>query len=131
MKRFAATLGMAIALVGMVRADDKPDPREKVDTAVAEAIRLMEAKDYAGLLKNFVPPDDLKKMTAVVTLDEAGKRFGEGKAPRLLKALKEAKSLKPTMDASGNKATFTFKESIDGKNDIVFAKIGKYWYIEK
>jgi hypothetical protein len=131
MKRFAATLGLLVAFCGMVQADDKPDPREKVDTAIAEAIRLLEAKDYAGLLKNFVPPDDLKMMTATVTIDEAGKRFGEGKAPRLLKALKEAKTVKPTMDGSGNKATFTFKESIDGKKDIVFAKIGKYWYIEK
>jgi hypothetical protein len=137
MSRFASITSIAfaiLAVVGTARAqdskDDKPDPREKVDTAIAEAVRLIEAKEYATLLKKFVPPDELKKITEIVNLDEFAKKFGDGKAPRLLKALKATKGIEPTMSDNGSKATIKFKESIDGKDKIEFIKVGKHWYIK-
>jgi hypothetical protein len=136
-KRRAILLTIAFAVLataGSARAqdskDDKPDPREKVDTAIAEAVRLIEAKEYVKLLKGFVPPDELKKITEIVTLDEFAKKFGDGKAPRLLKALKATKGIEPTMSDDGSKATIKFKEPIDGKDKIEFIKIGKHWYIK-
>lgn len=137
MRRFAVLLPIAFALfVGAnpTRAqdskDDKIDPRTKVDTAIAEAVRLIEAKDYVKLLQNFVPPEELKKITEAATIDEFAKKFGDRKAERLLKALKATKGIEPTMSDDKSKATVQFKEPIDGKDKIEFIKVDKFWYIK-
>jgi hypothetical protein len=106
-------------------ADAKADPREKLETAIPEGIRLLEAKEYAKFLKNFVSPDVLKKLTEKQTLEEFAKEFGEEKAARLLKALQTIKDAKPELDADGKKATYKLKE-----RPLIFVKIDKYWYIE-
>lgn len=133
MKRLAATMPIAFAVLAtatLARADDKPDPRTKVDTAVAEAVRLLEAKDYATLLKKFVPPDELKRITENASIEEFATKFGETKAPRMLKAMKAAKGIEPTLSDDGSKATIKFKEPIDGKEKIEFIKVDKLWYIK-
>jgi len=119
-----------LAVVGLAAADSKADPREKPETAVPEGIRLLEAKDYATFLTNFVPPDDLKKITAKASLDEFAKRFGENKAPQLLQVLKSIRDSKPALDPSGKKATYELKEQIEGKKSIIWVKVDKYWYIQ-
>ena len=108
----------------------KANPREKLETAITEAIRLLEAKEYATVLKNFVTPDDLKAITEKIPLDELAKQFGEGKADRLLKVLKSIEDVKPTFDKEGKTATFKLKAEADGKKTISWVKIGKYWYIQ-
>ena len=119
-----------LAVFSPAMADTKVDPREKLDTAVPEAIRLLEAKDYSTFLKNFIPPDDLKKVTEKATLDEFAKQFGENKGPRLLQVLKSIRDAKPTLDSSGKKATYELKEPIDRKKTITWVKVEKYWYIQ-
>jgi hypothetical protein len=133
MNRFTVLMPVAVAFFAtatLARADDKPDPRAKVETAVAEAVRLIEAKEYATLLKKFVPPDEYKRVTENVSIDEFAKKFGESKAPRMLKALKAAQGVKPTMNDDGSKATIEFKEPVEGKDKIEFIKIDKLWYIK-
>jgi hypothetical protein len=119
-----------LAVISPAPDDSKVDPREKLDTAVPEAIRLLEAKDYPTFLKNFLPPDDLKKITEKVPLDEFSKQFGENKAPRLLLVLRSIRDAKPTLDPSGNKATYELKEPIDRKKTIGWVKVDKHWYIQ-
>jgi hypothetical protein len=119
-----------LALVGLAVADSDVDPREKLETAVPEGIRLLEAKDYSTFLKNFVPPDDLKKYTENSSFDEFAKQFGETKAPRLLQVMKAIKEVKPTVDPSGMKATYELQEPIAGKKTITWLKIDKHWYIK-
>lgn len=125
---------MLIAFAGLARAQDsrvdKPDPREKVDTAIAEAVRLIEAKEYVKLLKDFVPPDELKRITEATDINEFAKKFADGKAPRLLKALKATKGIEPTMSDDKSRATIKFRETVDGKDKIEFLKVGKHWYIK-
>jgi hypothetical protein len=109
--------------------EKKPDPREKVETALAEAIRLLEAKDYTTVIKNFAPPEVLEKMTKEKSLEEVAKGFGEGKGPRLLKVLKATKDVKPKLNNAGDKATFELPEEVNSKKSVSFIKVGKYWYI--
>lgn len=106
------------------------DPREKVETAVAEGVRLLEAKDYPTFLKNFVKPDDFKRLTEKMSLEEFATGFGEGKAEPILKVLKSLQDTKPELDATGTKATYAIKEALAGKREITFTKVDKYWYIE-
>lgn len=131
MYRFRASMAILIwlpALVGLA-ADSQADRREKLETAVPEGIRLLEAKDYVAFLKNFASPEDLKKFTEKTPLDEFAKEFGLEKAPRLLEVLKSIRDVKPTLELDGTKATYALKEPIGGKKVIIWVKIGKYWYI--
>lgn len=118
---------LGLCLLGPASAQEKADPREKLDTAIAEAIRLLEAKDYETLLKNFVPPDELKRITERKSFDEFVKEFSKGKAATLLEVLKWAKDKKPTLDKDGRRADFgPYKE---GSKSFKMYKIGDYWYI--
>jgi hypothetical protein len=119
-----------LVVISPATADTKVDPREKLDTAVPEAIRLLEAKDYSTFLKNFIPPDELKKVTEKATLDEFANKFGENKATRLLQVLKSIRDAKPTLDPSEKKATYELKEPIDRKKTLTWVKVDKHWYIQ-
>jgi hypothetical protein len=105
--------------------------REDVSTAVGEAIRLLEMKDYETFLKDFVSPDDLKKIAEEkVDLSKLATRFKGEKADRLLRALKTIKNLTPTFEKNGELAVFPVKLAGSNKNSITFVKVGKYWYIK-
>jgi len=122
---------LVIAPLVTAQTKAKADPREKLDTAIPEAIRLLEAKEYETFLEKFVPPDLFKKITKETTLKEFATRFGKDKAADLLRVLKSIKDQKPTLDSKGTKATFKLKnEDKKGKDSISFVKVGKFWYIQ-
>jgi hypothetical protein len=108
-------------------SQEKP---ENLEQDIAEAIRLLEAKDYKGLLKRYVEPELLKNITERLTLEKFAEKFAGDKADKLLNALKATKDLTPQMDHETNIATYTFKQPVDGTSQIRFRKIGKLWYIK-
>jgi hypothetical protein len=117
-------IGM-FASAGLATADPKTNPREKLDTAIKEAIRLLEAKEYAAFLEQFMVPDELKEITRKKPLDEFAKEFAERKAGDMLKVLKSLDGLKPTLDESGTTATF----DPPGAMKLKWVLIDKSWYI--
>ena len=123
----------ALLVMGLVvehaAAEPKTDPRERLETAIPEAIRLIEAKELVALVKNFVAPEDLKKITRDSTIEEVAKKFEGKKADRLREALLAAKEVEPTFDETGTTATYRFKMPVDGRTTITFTKVGKLWYI--
>lgn len=128
-----ASIGVLLGLLAwaaFAEADKKPDPQAKLETAVPEAIRLLEAKEYASFLKAFVPPEDLKRITEKAPLEEFAKNFAEKKAARLLEMLKAIQDVKPELNEEGSEATFEAKEEIGGKKKLGFLKIDKRWYIK-
>ena len=120
--------------VGLVSAedkkDDKPDPREKLETAIPEAIRLLEKKEHVELLKKFVSPEELKNITKSQTIEELAEGFGGKKAEEVLQALKQLKDVKPKLSDDDKKAVYTLKEAVGSKETITFIKVEKYWYIK-
>lgn len=120
--------GLAVSL-GQALADEaaKPDPREKVETSIAEAIRLLEAKEFETLINNFLPPDELSSLTSQVSMAQIIAIY-EQRAPQHLKALKEAQKAMPTYDGDGLVATFKLAKPINGQDAVVFKKIDKFWY---
>jgi hypothetical protein len=104
------------------------DPRERLDSAISEAIRLLEAKEYVVFLERCVAPNDFERITKLGPLQEFAQRFGENKAPRLLRTLKVITGTTPTLDADGTKAVYQLRP-IEGDSTITFFKVDKYWYI--
>ena len=112
-----------VALLTLVQAAPaaKPDPREQLPTAVAEAIRLLEAKQYLPFLEAFVKPDELNARVSGGDRAAFAQKFGE--SPRvalLLAALKEAQQVKPVMDKGDAVATFPVSSRDGGPTTIRF-----------
>jgi len=129
--RIAAIVALFFAGCQARAEEAKPEARETLDTAIAEGIRLLEAKSYDAFLKAFVPPDDLKKLADKHPLGEFTEKFGEKKGPHLLLILKSLKDAKPKLEDDGKKATFDVpKDLATTKPAITFVQIGKYWYIQ-
>ena len=106
------------------------DIRQDLGKLVPEAVRLLEAKEYATVLETLMPPDEFKKITAQMPLAEFATKFGERNAASLLSALKALKDKKPKLSDDGGKATFDLPE-ISGvpRKDMVFSKIEGRWYL--
>ena len=123
-------LAIVAGFAALGAAEEKADPREKLETAIPEAIRLLEAKEYENFLKAFVAPDDMKKIAQEGPLVDFAKRFGEAKAADLLLILKSIKGKKPALDAEEKKATFKLEVKSAAKDEISFVKVEKFWYIQ-
>ena len=129
--RFATILfSLLLLMIGQVQADTTPNPREKLQTAIPEGIRLLETKEYITFLKNFANPSDLEQFTKENSLEEGAKVFAEEKAQRLLEILKEIQDVKPKFENNGNKAIFQLKDNNEGMHTIIFVRVERYWYIQ-
>lgn len=110
-------------------AATKPDPRERLDTAIAEGIRLLEAKEYAKFLTLFVPPEVLASRGPI---EQFAAEFATRRGPLALDAFKQIQNVKPTMSADGMTAVYDVTPRPDGgPTSMTWGKIGKYWYIQK
>jgi len=126
---FAMLLGMAVFAVPAM-AQVQADPREELETAIPEAIRLLEAREYETFLKTFTAPDDFKKITGEVSMEEFAAKFEKDKVSILLRILQAVKDKEPAFDAEKKKATFKHGIQDVSNSAIDFVKVGDYWYIK-
>lgn len=124
-----ATFLASFISLSVISQEAKPDPRENVDTAVKEAIRLVEAKEIATFIMQFAHPDDLKKILKGKTIEELAEQFSAQKSANLLLALKEIDGKKPELSEDGTQAMFKVDLKTAPGGRIVFQKSGKLWYI--
>lgn len=109
-----------------------PDPRLDVKTALPEAIKELEAKDYASFFKNFIPPSQVaqlpmppEQMAAMISsVPQAADQFNQ-----MLSALKAIQAVTPTIDPSGNKATFALNPPLGNLKEVSFVKENGMWYL--
>lgn len=120
---------IAFVATAMGAAESPPERYKSLETAIPEGIRLLEAKEYATFLKNFVEPEHFKLLTQSVPLEKFAQKFGEGKAELMLEVLRSIRGTNPTMDASGTLATYTLKEPPKVRPTIVWVKVEDRWYI--
>jgi hypothetical protein len=128
-----ALLVTALAFSGAFQTASTPsaDPRREPGTAIKEAIRLLEARDYAVVVKTFIRPSELEEMlTKHGTIEEVAKEFVKDDRPaKMLDVLKAASTMTPTMNADGTRANYTFEKPVGGAKRLSMAKIGDYWFL--
>jgi hypothetical protein len=120
---------LILAVSPLLARPEAAKPQESLDTAIPDAIKLLEGRRYIDLVKTYGPPKAAKFVSSL-NLDGQAEfiaQFGKGKAPELLKALREIKGTKPTLSDDGMKATFKFKTKIGGKESLTWNKDGKNW----
>ncbi len=110
------------------------NPREHLRTAIPEAIRLLEDRDYEQLVDRFVHPDDADRIVTRRDLARVLRPLGPGnKAEHMITILRSIKDTHPKYSKDGNLATFEIPwhglargSSI---REMQFRKSGKNWYM--
>jgi hypothetical protein len=115
-------------IVASPQTAPKPGPREKVDTAIGEAIQLLESKDYRTFLLQFVPPDQVKARGGSSEALDAWVEYFSSQADGVLAAFKYARTQTPTYDEARTTATYPLKGDT-GPKSLRMVKIGRYWYL--
>lgn len=114
------------------RAFTVDNPRQQLDSAIAEAIRILETGDHIQFVKTFLYPADLQSMLQDGSMDELVADFSDQFAERLLETLKTVRTQHPVISGTENEAiaTFMLEPPVGGNAIIEFAKVGGYWYIK-
>lgn len=120
----------ASAPFALLAEEPKADPQAKLETAIAEMIRLAEAKEFLKLIKTFAAPDDLKRIEMREKLEDLAKNFekDEARSKDFLKMLKTIAARKPLMEDDGKKAIYRGDDG-DSFPAIKFVKIEGKWYV--
>jgi len=107
------------------------DPRQSLDTAIPEAIRLLQAQDLVGFYNEFVQPE--KPNVSAGQFDALVRQTPnfQQKIDELVQMLQSLQGLTPELDDSGKKATFKgIKQSNGVSIDMNFSKRDGLWYFE-
>lgn len=109
----------------------QPDPKRQVQTAIEDAIRLLEGKQYLEFVKTFMRPNEVERLVAKFgTVENVAAEFGKNeRAGTLLKALQAAAKLAPVFNETNTSARYTFETPIGGERRLLLQKIGDRWYI--
>ncbi|MDX1963364.1 MAG: hypothetical protein SFX18_09440 [Pirellulales bacterium] len=124
-------LALLLGLSKSVLAEDKPDPREELATAVPEAIRLLKKMEYEEFLTTFISPKQLEhvKNQKNFTIKQFAEQFEKTHATFLLEILQKIEGIKPELDKDGKMAWFVHGVKDAPSDTIVFEKVDKYWYM--
>ncbi len=116
------------------RAEEKPDPRATVESALDNCIALMEKKEHVKLIKECYSPTDLEKQMRGMTVEELVKLAStnpefEAKSKEQLETWKEFKTKTPTYNEAKTEAKFPDLQKGDKTERLTFVKEGNLWYI--
>jgi hypothetical protein len=126
MKKLVLTIAVICLFWGMAGLA-KAEPRSNPNTAIGEAIRLLEQKDYLAWYKNITPPERLEHLTDEV-INSIAQAYGQN-ADDLLKVLKAIKNVKPETTGQ-NKIIYKVPQNLeDITNAVELNKINGLWYI--
>ena len=102
-----------------------PNAANTPESAAKSALRLVQAKDYEGLISQFVVPDELARAIeeegSIEKVAEQTARVGDNIELMLTEAVKST----PQYSEDGSRAVFELSN-----DEVTFIKIGDRWYIE-
>jgi len=112
-------------LIFAVGCGKPASPRENVETAIADAILMLESNKIEKLIKTYIPPNKLVKMLKKNDIKDLVSKNSAGKMRQLLMALKSAQLLEPQYSSDLKSAKFR-----TSPNELIMIKIDGYWYIK-
>ena len=119
-----------------------PNPRAELATIIPELARLMETQDFENLMQDFMPRDELNAMLADVgqpgspmALADLANRMRQDpvtvqKMAGASQFMNYLQTLTPTMDETGQKASYRMPMTVNGKTTVDFIKIDGNWYVQ-
>lgn len=140
MKRAGLIAAAAVFLLCLVvvliknSAGDPQARQESLETAIPEAIRLLDAGEYELFLRRYIPPEKLQELEAKGGFAPFVKGLEEVKGSYLPALLRQAQEQK-TPPLQNNKPIVEYridakKLGEKGPSHLRFRKIDKYWYID-
>jgi hypothetical protein len=103
------------------------DPREELPTAIAEAIRQLENKEYEKFVADFMSPEDKLQMVGKKIEDIA--KLVEKNSADMMAQMQAAQKATPTLEDEGEKAVYKNLKVGERNTKFTMVKSGKYWYI--
>lgn len=124
--RTITCLSLALVLVsGFAAVRGNDESIKEVKAAVADMIVLLEAGKYRDFMEKYTLPDFVSEMKKSGMFEEAVNGFKHDKEQKLLKHLRMAASMEPTVDDSG-----AVKYSGPSwRKPLLFKKIDGRWYL--
>jgi hypothetical protein len=120
---------LVLLLLPAVAFADESDPRASLESAIADGIKLLAAKDFETFITRYAAPDELREMKAADEFEEVVQRFAGGKSELLLIVLKEIKDKEPKLTRKERLATFPIEYKKSPRETIEFEKIEGLWYL--
>lgn len=128
MNVFFKTYGLVIAfsfliITGCTTSSQYQTFEGQVQETISNMITLLEQGNYYDLVNDYADPELVKEEGGV---EEVLKDFTEEDKTTLLKALKEAQEMLPTIDRKNLIVTYM---SEDFPQALVFKKVAGRWYL--
>ncbi len=105
------------------------DPQAELGTAISDLIRLAQAGDAATMFQNYIQPSAQAGMSEQVKTNMIYMMQNEAASPQGLLEMQYIQSSTPTMDPSGNRATYTFPPG-NPRGSLSLVKVNGRWYFE-
>jgi len=112
------------------------EPRANLDTAIAEAARLLEARDFVTLFKEFAPPEAADHLPQGMTIEQLAQMAqadpgAQAGMQQSLDALRSIQGQTPTMGDNDNTATYQANLPDGSTKKVILKKADTgLWYIE-
>ena len=122
----AAALVAVWALAGQAQ---QVDAKKEVMAVVEGSIKLITEKKHAELIKTYIWPGEVEKLTARFgSVDKAAAEMAKGDGmATVLKALQTAAKLEPSFE--GDVARFRFDTPIGRDSGLKLEKLNGKWYL--
>jgi hypothetical protein len=105
------------------------DPQADLGTAISDLIRLAQSGDAATMFQNYIQPSAQAGMSEQVKSNLIYMMQNEAASPQGLMEMQFIQSSTPTMDPSGNRATYLFPAG-NPRNSLSFVKVNGRWYFQ-
>ncbi len=121
---------VCLALVAGAQAQDEPASKLPDDLSkdLAEAVSLLESKEYGKMLNRFVVPEQRQQMINRGEWDGLIAGFDE-RAPKVLSGLKHAQKT-PDVQVGDTSVEFKMPADFEGPGHLTMLKIDGRWYIK-
>jgi hypothetical protein len=105
------------------------DPQAELGTAISDLIRLAQAGDAVTMFQNYIQPSSQAGMSEQVKTNLIYMMQNEAASPQGVMEMQFIQSSTPTMDPSGNRATYTFPAG-NPRGSLSFVRVSGRWYFE-